>query len=210
MGRSIFIVWLFLVAAPSFATTITFDDIHQAEGIDAQATYTEKGVLVTSEGGDFGYYDRPGAVHIDDYGTGLAFKIIVTTGSTFSAIRLDLNSFPSPLLSYDLADTTDPTGSTFVSGTIEAEGAVVRGYLRGKLIAEDRFSVANIRRYRFPWSFIYIDKLEIIADVNYDKAEATLLKMYPGYELISMYCVNDAPCSHFEVDGLKIMKHRRF
>src|SRR5690606_21673143 len=111
--------------------------------------------------------------------------IIVTTGSVFSAESVDILAARNETnLNYELADSSDPTASSFISGSIPANNVLVRGYRGDALVAEDRFSMHDVSTYFFGEDFAAIDSLEIVAAVDMDGAIQALGELYPDYDLI--------------------------
>lgn len=202
MWRIIISVLFLALSSGTLAVTVTFDDIES--GFVADPVYTEDGITVTSGGGDLGYFGDEGTVHLNDFGTSFTSSIIVTTNSYFSAESVEILGAVETRLFYELADSSDPTGSGFVSGSIPTGNVLVRGYRGESLVAEDRFSSHDVTAYVFGEAFSAIDSLEIIAEVDTDAAVRAVTEAYPGYDLIYLDCGDNAPCAQFNVDSLTI------
>ena len=68
---------------------MTFKDLLPASPLNGP--YQENGITASSNR-DLGFFNVPGAAHLDDSGTGIARTINFTMGSRFDAIGFDLSS----------------------------------------------------------------------------------------------------------------------
>lgn len=199
---------LFFVMAPSYAAIITFDDIlmgGESAGMPPPYVYTEDGITFSGEGGDLGYLGNSSAVHLDDFGTGQASTLIVTADTAFTPVEMELARANDVKYDYEMSDRSDSAAPP-ISGTIDAEGVLLRGYRDGAVVAEDWFAASELTLYEFDSSFASIDRLEIIAEGNTELATQQLEDEHPSHTVISLMCASEIfpPCSHFDVNAIVI------
>ena len=171
------IVFVVLLAVPASAAVMTFKDLLEASPFNGD--YLEAGITASSVG-DLGFFNTPGAAHLDDSGTSIAQSISFTTGGRFNAIQFDIL----------------PLGTDFCaeggSGACDDpyDNVSVRGFRDGALVAEDTFfGGENPSTYLFSADYTNLDQLVIGA-------------LLPSAAL-GGFCI-DVPCGHFNIDNVEL------
>ncbi|MCA0274179.1 MAG: hypothetical protein LCH69_19235 [Proteobacteria bacterium] len=171
-GTAIAAAMLLGQIAPAMATTVTFDNLTDYL---VDQPYFENGVRVdaTNPGEALASEFTPGALHLDDAGTGLAAGARFTTGSIFDVLGFSFISL----------------GFTFFDEAPEVIGNIlIRGFLNGVEVVRDRVSMSPV--------------LGTVQNINLDSAFSgldafTIEVLYPNTEA---WC--DAPCGHLDLDSV--------
>lgn len=142
IGKIFALLFACALGAPqAFATTMTFKDLTDEEGI---STYLENGVTADAAGRDLRSFVTPETAHLDDSGTPIARQIGFAFGLSFAAISFDLLPFR----------IDDPN--------IVFDNVFVRGFSSGAEVAADDFFMGTApNTYLFDASFGMIDLLVI-------------------------------------------------
>lgn len=167
-----------LLAAPASATVMTFKDLLPVSTDNGD--YRENGITASSAG-ELGYFDLPGAAHLDDSGTSIAKFVSFTMSSRFSAIGFDIL----------------PLGTEFCaaggSGACNDpyENVLIQGFRDGALVAEDAFfGGESPSTYLFSSDYLNLDQLIIGA-------------LLPNTAVIGGFC-DGLPCGHFNIDNVEL------
>lgn len=163
--------------------TITFDTV--ANGLAGGATtYAEHPVIVTGLLGSLGYYDTPGRIHLDDFGTPFTSAVAVEVP--------DILAVGGKEVFRPLSFAIHPVG-TFHDRPYN--NIRVLGYYGGRVVAEDTFMQGNYS-YRFDDTF-GVPFLLPHASVRHVVDRLVIMA------LTSPGCTG-APCAHFDIDDLRV------
>ncbi len=159
--------------APGLTATMSFGSLPD-EGAMA-SSYSENGITVSGLDGTLAWFTAPGALHVDDAGTGLASTLRFVTGGLFDAAGFTLTS-----LGYNFQGKRDRlTDNLFVSGFLG--GALVGS---ASYILEDESG--TVQSILLGAAFAGIDRLEIA--LTYPVNRGTC----------------DAPCGHFDLNDVTL------
>lgn len=161
------------IAMPGLAATMTFDSLPDEGAMPSG--YSENGITASGLDGTLAWFTAPGALHVDDSGTGFASTLGFVTGGLFNARGFNLTS-PG----YNFQGEREPlTNNLFVSGFLG--GALVGS--AGHILEDESGTLQSIL---LGAAFSGIDRLEIVL----------------GYPANSGLC--DAPCGHFDLHDITL------
>lgn len=171
-GASVAAAMLLGSMAPAMATTVTFDNLTDYL---VDQPYFENGVRVdaTNPGEALASEFMPGALHLDDAGTGLASGALFTTGGIFDVLGFSFVSL----------------GFSFFDVPPEVIGNIlIRGFLNGAEVIQNSITLSPV----------FGTVQDISLGTSFSGLDAfTIEILYPNTQA---YC--DAPCGHLDLDSV--------
>lgn len=155
------------------ATTVTFDYLADGSHGGLDLPYVENGVTVTARGGMLGSHTMPGALHIDDAGTGFASAAHFSTGSTFDVLGFTFTSL----------------GFNFQGEAPEVIGNIlISGFLGGVRVVSDHVTMSPV----------FGTVQSIVLDAAFAGLDGFAIELL--YPVTGQLC--DAPCGHIDLDSV--------
>lgn len=166
------------LGAAAGAVTVTFDGLPYVNPL-GPGVYIENGVTVSGDG-DLGYYDTPGALHVDDSGTAVSSNVTFAMTGPFVPVSFEIRGLGSAFCGTDAECSSGP-GQPYGNLVVSAESG-------GSMTFEDRLysgDLGVVSSYFFPVGLGLVDSMRISA-------------VLPDGQ-----CWN-YPCGHFNIDNVTL------